>query len=68
MFFVVIYCFSSFSFTGWYREGDKMTYLTGDGYRVAHAWRESEFTIKFFGTMEKFIMLDQMVQKSQIVL
>lgn len=47
MFFVVIYCFSSFSFTGWYREGDKMTYLTGDGYRVANAWRESD-GMKFY--------------------
>ena len=42
IFFIVIYCFSTFSFTGWYREGNKMTYLTAEGYRIANAWRESD--------------------------
>ena len=47
LFFVFAYCFTSFSYEGWYRDGNKMTYVTSDGYRIANAWRESD-GMKFF--------------------
>lgn len=31
-----------FSFVGWYKDGDKMTYVNNSGYRIANAWRESD--------------------------
>lgn len=42
IFFVVILCFTSSAFVGWYRDGNKMTYLTSDGYRIANAWKDSD--------------------------
>ena len=42
IFFVVIFSFSSSAYVGWYRDGNKMAYLTSDGYRVANTWRDSD--------------------------
>ena len=47
IFFVVIFSFSSSAYVGWYRDGNKMAYLTSDGYRVANTWRDSD-GMKFF--------------------
>ena len=58
LFFVVIYCFTSFSFVGWYREGDKMTYLTSDGYRVANTWRESD-GMRFYLDENGYVVYDK---------
>ncbi|MBP3200447.1 MAG: hypothetical protein J6M39_02205 [Lachnospiraceae bacterium] len=58
LFFVIIYCFSTFSYVGWYREGDKMTYLTSDGYKVANAWRESD-GMKFYLDENGYVLYDK---------
>lgn len=58
LFFVVIYSFTSFSFSGWYREGNQMTYLTGDGYKLANAWRESD-GMKFFLDENGYVLYDK---------
>ena len=35
-------CDMSFAFLGWYKDGDKMTYLNSEGYKYANTWKEAD--------------------------
>ena len=60
VFIVLLYCFTSFSYVGWYRDGDKMTYVTSEGYRVANAWRESD-GMKFFLDENGYVVYNKVI-------
>lgn len=61
--FCVLICvlanyFASFSYEGWLRDGDKMAYVTTDGYRIANGWRESD-GMKFFLDENGYVIYDK---------
>ena len=48
-FLVILLETKVFSFIGWYREGDKMTYLDKNGYKYATTWVETDGMMFYIG-------------------
>ena len=40
---------------GWYKDGDRMTYINSSGYKIANAWRESD-GMKFYLDEEGYVV------------
>ena len=49
---------TDYSFIGWYRDGDKMTYLNNEGLRYANTWRESD-GMKFYLGADGYVVYNK---------
>lgn len=52
---------NSFAFIGWYRDGDKMTYLDDNGYKFATTWKESD-GMKFYLGEDGYVVYNQVFE------